>query len=421
MERGVVYVDDGLVENLRDVVEELRARALDLAPLVLLLRRLLRGLLRVRDGEQTPLGGLDEDACALVEFLVVAYEFDLLVRQVLALPRRGEGGGAGERDEEGQDEGRGCLDVARLVHGCLSSGARADAVCSLSDREAAARRQTGSMLFGLLLHFGRGGRVALRALGGGVRLVLLLARVGDDRVVVERGERGVALLAHELYRVLQVDGVLRGQHAPDGFEARDVFAQSHLDALEEVAHLVVRAPRTRRFQEAYGVVNDGLVDSQFSGRGLEAVGVRLLGDAREPLFGEFEAEARARLRVALGFEPAAHVFGHVAHRRRRGRRAVHLLLLRGGLLREGLAAREREERDDEERARRETAGRRETASRRRRLENLRAAIRVHHCAFLSGFAPSPRFTCLRSDGSRRFTFSISSSFVRASARERKAS
>src|SRR5436305_14940820 len=106
------------------------------------------------------------------------------------------------------------------------------------------------MLFGLLLHFGRGGRVALRALGDG-RLVLLLARFGDDRVVVERVERGVALLAHELYRVLEVNGVLRGQHSPDGFEAGDVLAQNHLDALEEVARLVVRATRTRSFQKVY--------------------------------------------------------------------------------------------------------------------------------------------------------------------------
>src|SRR5438270_6004014 len=40
------------------------------------------------------------------------------------------------------------------------------------------------------------------------------------------------------------------------------------------------------------------------------------------LFGEFEAEARARLRVVLGFESAAHVVGYVAHRRRRAGRAV---------------------------------------------------------------------------------------------------
>src|SRR5437763_5228412 len=140
MERGVVYVDDGLVENLRDVVEELRARALELAPLLLVLRRLLRGLFRVRDGEQTPLGGLDEDACALVEFLIVADEFDLLVRQVLALPRRRKGG-AGEREEEDEDERRGCLDIARLVHSWLSSrelGGRRSPVPST--RSAALRR-----------------------------------------------------------------------------------------------------------------------------------------------------------------------------------------------------------------------------------------------------------------------------------------
>jgi len=75
----------------------LRARAFDLTPSLLVLSRLLRGLFGAGDSEQATLCGLDEDRRALVEFLIVADEFDLLVRQVLALPRR-RGGGAGERD-----------------------------------------------------------------------------------------------------------------------------------------------------------------------------------------------------------------------------------------------------------------------------------------------------------------------------------
>ena len=77
------------------------------------------------------------------------------------------------------------------------------------------------MLFGLLLGFGHGGRIAFRALGCG-RLVFLLARLRQNRVVVEGVERQIALLAHELYRVAEIDCVLRGQRAADSFEARDV-------------------------------------------------------------------------------------------------------------------------------------------------------------------------------------------------------
>src|SRR5205814_7631213 len=87
--RRVVNVRDRLVEDLRDVVEELRARALDLAPLLLVLRLLLRGLFGVRDGEQAALGGPYENVRALVEFLVVAHELYLFRGQVLALLRVG--------------------------------------------------------------------------------------------------------------------------------------------------------------------------------------------------------------------------------------------------------------------------------------------------------------------------------------------
>jgi hypothetical protein len=65
--------------------------------------------------------------------------------------------------------------------------------------------------------------------------------------------------------------------------------------------------------------------------------------AVEALFGDEHPEPRARLRVALGVEPAAQLHGQVAHGRRAAVFAL-LLLGRRRLLRARLAARERDER-----------------------------------------------------------------------------